>query len=107
MKKGLDIDPATGLPREKVQTDRANQDARKEELTLKEKASLVGIVESPEGRKIITLIEEALMHRIDQFIKQDPAAQELSKLLSTLGVKDNQARAAVDQLHQRYLTLNT
>ena len=74
---------------------------------LREKAQFAGALESAEGQQVIEVIRERLSARIDELINEDPAANALRGLLADMGVKDHQAKQAVDRLLDRFIKQGT
>jgi len=101
MEKGPDVDITTFELKSDAELTKAAEKAGAEEFHLREKTKYLGIVESDAGQAIIVLIKKRLQVRIEQLVAGDAASKELTELLFTLGVKESQARNAVDALYQR------
>ncbi len=98
MKSGTDTDIRTGLPLAMINASAVTDKAQKSEQALREQAEFLGLAKSPEGLKLLDLIEGKLFVRISQLITQDAEAKTYVDLLTTLGLKENAAKKAVAQL---------
>ena len=98
MKSGADIDILTGRPIEQVTSARETERLGRDEEILKAKAEFMGMTTSPDGKKLIALVQTHLNLRIDVLVTTDPEAQCLIKLLADLGMKENEAKKATERL---------
>jgi hypothetical protein len=98
MKSGADIDILTGRPIEQVTSTRETERLGRDEAILKAKAEFMGMTTSPDGKKLIALVQSHLNTRIAAMVTNDPEAQCLVKLLADLGMKENEAKKATERL---------
>lgn len=98
MKQGADVDIITGQPSDKINTvsDAAKQ--AHDETILRGRLEYLGLSASPDGKKIIEMVQEQLFHRIEEMVKQDPKAQAFMLILTTLGIKESEAKKAAGRL---------
>ena len=103
MDKGSDTDILTGLPKAETDARKRLEKAAAENRSLQEKAADYGITQSDAGKRVIGIIRDRLIKRIEQLIEEDPAAGHLKSVLADLGIRASQAEAAVDELCNRLL----
>jgi hypothetical protein len=100
---GVKIDPITGRPEEQVKAERALDAEKSQEALLQEQANWFQVSKTEAGAKVVGLIQQKLATRIDTLVAADPEAQAFVKILQEMGVKEGIARAAAQQLHDRYI----
>ena len=98
MKSGADIDILTGKPIEQVTSARVAERLARDEELLKTKADYLGMTTSPDGKKLIALVQFHLNSRIEALVFSDPEAHCLINLLADLGIKENEAKKAAERL---------
>ena len=98
MKSGADIDIVTGKPIEQVTSTRESERLARDEEILKAKAEFMGMTTSPDGKKLIALVQSRLHTRIEALVISDPEAHCLINLLTDLGIKENEAKKAAERL---------
>ncbi len=104
---GVKVDPMTGRPMEQVTAEKSDTATKQQEAMLKEQADWFDVTKTEAGSKIIALVEGKLTARIDTLIKDDPEASAYVKILQEMGIKEGLARAATQQLFDRYVKLRT
>jgi hypothetical protein len=98
MKQGVDIDIVSGKPREVVKGANAAEKQTRDENILKNQAEFLGLSGSPDGQKLIALIQDQLNRRIDELVVADPKAQAFVQILSDMGIKEGLAKKAAAKL---------
>lgn len=83
------------------QGDKASDKAAKERL--KERVRDLALLESPEGQRVVALVQRQLLARIEALIAADAEARAYAALLAEIGIKTNLANMALEQLSERYL----
>lgn len=101
LKSGAGIDPLTLEPIEKVLTAKKAEQDQREEKTLREQAEFLNIVTSEAGARLVDLIVEKLVKRIEEMIRLDPEAAAYAKILNEIGNRENLANRAVNKLYER------
>lgn len=95
------VDIGTGEPQERAVARKEAEKLRKEDVSLREKASFVNVVNSDAGQKLIAFMAERLQKRIEILIRDDEVAAAYRDMLEALGAKQNQAEKAVAILYKR------
>ena len=98
MKPGVDTDIITGKPLEQVNANRAAEEQIRDEKILKNNAEFLGLSGSPDGKKLIALVQDHLDRRIDELIATDPKALGFIQILADMGIKEIQATKAAERL---------
>lgn len=101
--KGANVDIATGRPVIETRADKEALGAKEEEASLKRKAIYANILATEPGKVLVGLVAERLKERVRALVESDPEAGALVKLLKDIGVKENVAEAAMDELARKYL----
>lgn len=100
---GVKTDPITGRPLEQVKAERGREDEKQKETLLHEQAGWFAVSNTEAGAKVIGLIRQKLEARIDSLVTLDPEASAYVKILQEMGIKEGLARAATQQIHERYI----
>ena len=98
MEIGVKTDIVTGMPKPVADNQKQAEKEQERLETARKRAEFLGALSSDAGRKIIAVIEEMLLKRINQLINNDPAASAFKALLANLSIKDSHAKRAVEEL---------
>jgi hypothetical protein len=100
---GTDVDILTGKPLGMIQEENSRKEKEQEENILKNKMEYLDLSASPDGQKLIGIVEGHLAKRIDFLVANDPQAQAYLAILNDLGVKEFQANQAAKTYFAKYM----
>lgn len=99
--RGTEVDPVTGRPNEERQGQLAEEAEAGRLKRLEAKAALGGFTETSEGKIFVELVRGKFTARMEALAKADPEASALLSLLNDMGLKEQQAASAAEELAGR------
>jgi len=103
MDRGTSISPVTLRPRAGSFEEKEQARAREREGLLRERATEAGLSETEAGEKLLAMIRDLLVARLDALIAADPEATGYRNILIAMGHKEDLSRQAVNELQKRYV----
>jgi hypothetical protein len=101
MDQGAPVSPSTGKPIGMEAPKR--RDVPADELErMQNQVRIDAAFESDAGRAVKDVIFEAMVERVDHFLRNDPAGQVCLKMLASINQQHNAAQAMVKRLVERY-----
>ena len=101
MEHGASIDPVSLRPKQAHDAEKRQVREAQKEKSLRQQAEDMNLVHSPEGQRYIEMLSTQLIKRVEELIKEDPAANMIQQLLDELGHKYSLAKRAVEELQKR------
>ena len=98
-----DVDIVSGMPAEFAAKEKKLEHKRREEESLKLRASMAGISGSPDGQKLIALVKSVLIRRVETVLQDDPEAKAYMEILNAIGTVERFAEEAIRKLTERSL----
>ena len=94
----VDVDPASGLPRETVEKKADLEKVSRLEGQKARSDQLVSDLTTEQGQAMINKIKERLMTRVNKIIEEDGECRALKNLLVDIGVTINVGDMATEKL---------
>lgn len=95
----VQISPRTLKP----ETEQKKFDEGFEKARLEDQAAHRMITESPDGTRVIRIVTDKLIQRVEKVFNEDPECGALLSVLKELGATERIGKLAVDQLVRKYL----
>lgn len=93
------------VPKDKNREEQQDLAEKKEKALLEMQASFLGVAHSEATRKLIEMVNEQLVARIETLIENDGEARMCIKMLGELGVKKGLAQGAAKKLQDKYFKI--